>query len=55
MFDRDGAPETGIATCLTPDGQRAWATATGTAAVTRMVADDVAGATVHIGRGELSF
>jgi acetyl-CoA C-acetyltransferase len=38
MYDRDGAPELAIASCLVPDGRRAWGTS-GDAAVTAALGD----------------
>jgi acetyl-CoA C-acetyltransferase len=53
MFDRDGAPETGIATLLTPDGRRAWASTTDADSVEAMTTTDIAGSNVTRSRGRL--
>jgi acetyl-CoA C-acetyltransferase len=48
IFDRDGRPETGITTCLTPDGERAWATTTEPDALATLTTEDVAGVAARI-------
>jgi hypothetical protein len=48
MFDREGAPETGIATVLTPEGQRAWASTSDADDVEAMTTTDLAGADVTL-------
>jgi acetyl-CoA C-acetyltransferase len=55
MFDRDGAPETGITTCLTPHGDRAWATTTDPDLLETMTSDDLAGSAVAIAAGRLEL
>jgi acetyl-CoA C-acetyltransferase len=55
MFDRNGGPETGIATCLTPKDERAWATTTEPELLDRMTTEDVAGVGVVINDGRFSF
>jgi acetyl-CoA C-acetyltransferase len=51
MYDREGGPETGIATCLTPDGRRAWATTRDPGALATLVSEDIAGRVVGVGSG----
>jgi acetyl-CoA C-acetyltransferase len=51
MYDRDSHPETGIATCLTPDGRRAWATTRDAGALAAMASDDLAGRAVDVAPG----
>jgi acetyl-CoA C-acetyltransferase len=53
MFDPGGAPETGIATCITPAGHRAWATTTAPADMRTMATKDLAGAGVELTDGQL--
>jgi acetyl-CoA C-acetyltransferase len=55
VFDRAGRPETGIATCLTADGERAWATTTAARPLDRMTTDDLADAAVSLEDGRLEL
>ncbi len=43
MYDREGAPETGILCALLPDGRRAWGVTTEPAHLKTMVTEDLAG------------
>ena len=53
IYDRQSEPATGIATCLTPDGRRAWATTVEPDDMAAMAAHDLAGAAVTIAAGRL--
>lgn len=55
MFARSGQPETGIATCIAPDGRRAWATTTDPDHLAAMTTDDLAGSKVTIAGGRLRW
>ena len=48
MHGRDGAPETGIATALTADGARVWATTTDADLMASMVAEEWVGRTATV-------
>lgn len=48
MHDRDGAPETGILSCLLDDGQRAWGTTTDADALGVMLSEELAGRRIHL-------
>jgi acetyl-CoA C-acetyltransferase len=50
MFERDGGPQQAIATCLLPDGRRAWATSSDSDTATALSEGEWVGSTVHIDR-----
>ncbi len=51
MYSRAGDPETGIATCLTPDDRRAWATSTDPDTLATMTTEDLAGQKATLAAG----
>jgi len=48
MFDRDGEPEQAIASCLVPDGRRAWGTSSEPDVAQAMTADEWVGVGVQL-------
>jgi hypothetical protein len=48
MHDREGAPETGILSCLLDDGRRAWGTTTDAEALGVMLSEELAGRRIHL-------
>ena len=53
MYGRDGEPETGIATLITPDGRRTWATTTEPSEVSTMTTADLTGVAATVTDGRL--
>ncbi|MBA3303589.1 MAG: hypothetical protein H0U26_06940, partial [Acidimicrobiia bacterium] len=51
MYDRAGAPATGLAACLTPTGDRAWATTSDPATMAAMVTEELVGQPVTLAEG----
>jgi acetyl-CoA C-acetyltransferase len=48
MFDRDGAPETGIVACLLDDGRRTWGTTRDDEVLKAMTAEEMIGRRAHL-------
>jgi acetyl-CoA C-acetyltransferase len=55
VYDRAGRPETGIVSCLTGDGHRAWGTTSRADDLVALTTEDLARAPVRLDRGQLGL